>query len=113
MLMCVLMAVITVTLMLPVPTLLVASPVPVTRDTLEMGSHVWVSDLSNIQIKVSVLFMADIDECATPGDDNCDTNATCTNTPPGGFTCTCNQGYTGNGTTCEGETPPPPYPPTS
>ena len=32
-----------VALMLPVPTLLVASPVPVTRDTLEMGSHVWVS----------------------------------------------------------------------
>jgi hypothetical protein len=28
--------------MLSVPTLLVASPVPVTRDTLEMGSHVWV-----------------------------------------------------------------------
>ena len=38
---------ITVTLMLPVPTLLVASPVPVTRDTLEMGSHAWVSDLLN------------------------------------------------------------------
>ena len=98
------MAVITVTLMLPVPTLLVASPVPVTRDTLEMGSHAWVSDLSNIQIKASVLFMADIDECASPGDNNCSTNATCTNTP-GGFTCTCNQGYTGDGTTCEGEIP--------
>ena len=33
----------TVTPMLPVLTLLVASPVPVTRDTLEMGSHAWVS----------------------------------------------------------------------
>ena len=31
---------ITVTLMLTVPTLLVASTVPVTRDTLEMESHV-------------------------------------------------------------------------
>ena len=38
---------ITVTLMLPVTTPLVASPVPVTRDTLEMGSYAWVSDLLN------------------------------------------------------------------
>ena len=35
--------VLTATLMLPVPTLLAASPVPATRDTLEMGSHVGVS----------------------------------------------------------------------
>jgi hypothetical protein len=41
--MSVLLVLITVTLMLPVPTLLVASPVPVTRNTLEMGSHVRVS----------------------------------------------------------------------
>jgi hypothetical protein len=36
-LMSVLLVLITVTLMLPVPTLLVASTVPVTRDTLEMA----------------------------------------------------------------------------
>ena len=41
----------------------------------------------------------DIDECANAS--TCDSNAACTNTP-GSFTCTCNQGYTGNGTTCEG-----------
>ena len=29
-----------------VPMLLVASPVPVTMDTLEMGSHVGVSDIN-------------------------------------------------------------------
>ena len=45
--------------------------------------------------------MSDIDECATDAD-NCDTNAACTNTP-GGFTCTCNQGYTGDGVTCIGK----------
>ena len=30
-------------------------------------------------------------------------NAACTNTPPGSFTCTCNQGFTGNGVICMGK----------
>jgi hypothetical protein len=46
-------------------------------------------------------FSTDIDECVS-GADNCDANAACTNTP-GGFTCTCNQGYTGDGTSCTGK----------
>ena len=37
------MLIITATLMLTVPTLLVASSVPVTQDTLEVGSHAGVS----------------------------------------------------------------------
>lgn len=40
----------------------------------------------------------DIDECSD-GTAGCDVNATCTNTP-GGFTCTCNDGYMGDGTVC-------------
>jgi cysteine-rich repeat protein len=40
----------------------------------------------------------DIDECGAMTD-NCDANATCSNTP-GSFSCTCNAGYTGDGVTC-------------
>ena len=67
--MSVLLVLLTVILMLPAPTLLVASPVPVTRDTLEMGSHVEASvpistcvyyfNMNNIvrQILMSVLIL--------------------------------------------------------
>ena len=47
-----------------------------------------------------IYLYVDIDEC-TEGTDNCDDNATCTNTV-GGFECTCNIGYTGNGVSCSG-----------
>ena len=40
----------------------------------------------------------DVNECAT-GTDNCNDNATCTNTE-GSFTCACNAGYQGDGVTC-------------
>ena len=43
----------------------------------------------------------DIDECVL-GTDNCDDNATCTNTM-GSFECECLPGYTGDGVTCEGQ----------
>ncbi|XP_065178731.1 uncharacterized protein LOC135809326 [Sycon ciliatum] len=42
----------------------------------------------------------DIDECASSAH-NCDSSATCTNTV-GSFTCTCNAGFYGNGTSCQG-----------
>jgi len=41
----------------------------------------------------------DIDECAV-NNGGCDQNATCTNTP-GSFTCTCNEGFRGDGVSCE------------
>ena len=43
----------------------------------------------------------DIDEC-TDSTHNCDTQATCTNSV-GSFTCTCNDGYSGDGTNCTGK----------
>lgn len=41
---------------------------------------------------------ADIDECAD-GDDDCASNAICDNVP-GSFTCTCDDGFEGDGTAC-------------
>lgn len=41
---------------------------------------------------------ADINECAL-GEDECDDNATCSNTE-GSYQCTCDPGFTGNGFNC-------------
>ena len=43
----------------------------------------------------------DIDECADSNLNNCDTDATYTNTD-GSYQCVCNIGYAGDGTTCQG-----------
>ena len=45
-------------------------------------------------------FYLDIHECNTDMD-NCHDNATCVNTI-GSHTCNCKEGFTGNGTYCEG-----------
>ena len=47
------------------------------------------------------MFYTDVDECSD-GTDNCHTEASCTNND-GGFDCTCNSGYSGNGVTCSGK----------
>ena len=49
-------------------------------------------------LTVSFCYHVDIDECET-GTDNCHESAQCTNTE-GSFTCSCNPGYTGDGTEC-------------
>ena len=43
---------------------------------------------------------SDVDECPLNLDD-CHDQANCTNTP-GSFSCACNTGWTGNGTSCQG-----------
>ena len=43
---------------------------------------------------------SDIDECSK-GSDDCHDNATCIDTD-GSYNCSCNSGYSGNGTYCEG-----------
>ena len=44
-------------------------------------------------------FVLDINECEPVSP--CHANATCNNTD-GSFNCTCNDGYTGDGFTCDG-----------
>ena len=48
---------------------------------------------------VPFLRYTDIDEC-TEGTHNCHANAQCMNNE-GSFTCMCNPGFTGNGTSCQ------------
>ena len=47
------------------------------------------------------LFSLDIDECGD-GTANCHSDATCTNTL-GGFNCTCDDGFQGDGVDCIGK----------
>ena len=51
---------------------------------------------------LEIVLRTDKNECKEEATHNCDTNAKCENTD-GGFTCSCNSGYTGNGTVCEGK----------
>ena len=46
-------------------------------------------------------FLEEIKICGTTKDD-CSEFATCADTGLGSYTCTCNEGYTGDGKTCEG-----------
>ena len=47
------------------------------------------------------ILLSDIDECTT-GTNMCHQEATCMNTD-GGYTCTCNNRYTGDGMECSGK----------
>ena len=56
---------------------------------------------------MSCFFLLDIDECLTNTTHNCHTYANCTNNN-GSFSCTCMNGFTGDGTFCKGTISPPP-----
>ena len=53
-------------------------------------------------ISIFLNTISDIDECVDASLNNCDTDATCTNTE-GSYQCMCNDGYSGDGTVCQGK----------
>jgi hypothetical protein len=69
----------------------------VSEDNLNWISCMWLRD-THINVQWNIL---DIDECERDMHE-CDGNATCTNTR-GGYNCTCDNGFSGNGSVCEGE----------
>ena len=52
------------------------------------------------QLRTLLLFFTAIPICNTPADD-CHEQATCADIASGEYTCTCNEGYTGDGKNCE------------
>ena len=99
------------------PTLKEVSCALVTLGTLAMDLLAWVNASINLffalyqpamhkhyqalSFPFLCLLTADINECVE-GIHDCNQNATCNNTE-GSFTCSCNTGYTGNGSSCMGK----------
>ena len=71
--------------------------VPVIMDSLETDSLAKVSYILFCTILYYYLFCSDINECSS---NPCDANATCTDVR-GSFLCNCNNGYSGDGFTCQ------------
>ena len=64
------------------------------------GTHNCVDPFLFVGYTGNGTFCEDIDECVTDTD-NCASESTCSNSP-GGFTCLCNTGFTGDGVHCTG-----------
>ena len=68
-------------------------------------SHVVIKLHGNLicvykQFFFSIFYESDIDECSTDPSP-CDADADCINSE-GSYSCTCKQGFTGDGTSCQG-----------
>ena len=87
-----------VNLILTVTTLLGATSAFVMLAILEMVSSTALVSLDLHNDKSLINCLLDINECEVNAHD-CDENAECTDAI-GSFTCTCNFGYSGNGTYC-------------
>ena len=73
---------------------------PAILGSLEMESHVKVPHFCYcIVLLENVGYSADLNECVS---NPCHVNATCADTQ-GSFICTCNDGFTGDGLTCQSE----------
>ena len=101
-----------------VPIISVRTAVLANRGSLETGRLVKVKEIviyfrlrclcefyfgGRVSQAFLVIFLyapSDIDECSVDLNP-CDENAECANID-GSYSCTCKEGFTGNGTTCEG-----------
>ena len=52
-------------------------------------------------MNIFTYFLSAFSICGSEMED-CDENASCTDSGAGSYACTCNEGYTGNGKTCSG-----------
>jgi len=59
-----------------------------------------LTDVVELSMLHVVCVVTDVDECAV-NNGGCSPQANCTNTP-GSFTCTCLDGYSGDGINCSG-----------
>ncbi|XP_035688304.1 fibrillin-2-like isoform X4 [Branchiostoma floridae] len=74
-----------------------SSPNDAAKDCVAMtraSGYMWVP--TDCSTRMAFICSQDVDECQ---DTPCNAHATCTNTD-GSFTCTCKEGYTGDGFTC-------------
>ena len=62
---------------------------------------IYVENTKSSQVTASLPIPSDIDECSADPSP-CDENADCINVN-GSYSCTCKQGFTGNGSHCEGK----------
>ena len=80
-------------------------PVRVKRDIPEMEKHAKVigrdKHITAFIFIHNSCFSLEMKICGTPNDD-CSQYATCADTGPGTYSCTCNEGYTGDGKSCKG-----------
>ena len=79
--------------------------VRVILDSLEMGLTARVRMCICVQfcglfVYTRTVIVSDVDECSS-AEAPCDTHATCTDTT-GSYICECVEGFSGNGTICEG-----------
>ena len=96
------MAIIHVMRMLPAPTLMEVMTVNVSLVSLGLVSTAQVPYFPLCMQFLFYLFLvSDIDECNDSNLNNCSEIANCTDTV-GSYECTCSEGYTGDGFSCEG-----------
>ena len=84
-----------------VPTLMVATDVNATLASPGMALIAQVGLNLHCELSVITFFLADIDECKDSTQNNCSSNANCTDRI-GSYDCICSVGYTGDGYSCDG-----------